>query len=128
MDNQNLGRVIGHEAEMAFGQRVPGERAIDILDRLCKGRGGSVEWEAVDLENLSQTQPEYLYYTDPSPKAALGMLMVEAFAPKGLADLPKYAGVLVSDVTRAQAKEAGEALDVWWSEVQRPFAKRYGFR
>ena len=59
----------------------------------------------------------------PHPKAALGMLMVEAFAPNGLADLDRYRPML-EDVD----PEAGEAADdAWWAEVCEPFRLRYEF-
>jgi len=129
MGNHDLGRSIGREAQICFERRQAGERAIDILDRICKGRGGDAEFEAEDPQNPGYQHPDYGNYTDPDPKAGLGMLMVEAFAPNGLKDLPKYDGVLgvPLNATSEQQKAADHSSDLWWAEVYRPFKERYGF-
>ena len=125
MGNHTIARVIGPQAEHAVTTRRPGESALAILDRLCQPwRDTDAEWSAVDPSNPSRVHPDYPEITSPHPHASLGMLMVEAFAPNGLADLPRYAPMLSTDATREARFEADEA---WWNEVGEPFKKRYEF-
>ena len=55
--------------------------------------------------------------------------MVEAFAPNGLADLPRYQYMVPQlrpdDVYDKSMDDA--ACDAWWSEVYTPFKQRYNF-
>lgn len=133
MGNHDLGRQIGTAVQVAYERRKPDEKAIDILDRFCKGRGGDAEWEAEDPNRPGHTHPEYDKYTDPLPKAGLGMLMIEAFAPNGLADLPKYEGVTGYLPTGDKEKDAElearaeTSCDLWYEEVCKPFNARYKF-
>jgi hypothetical protein len=123
MGNHTVGLVVGPQAELALKTRERGETALAILDRLCTPwRNTDAEWESADPANPTQVNPEYGHLTDPHPKAALGMLMVEAFAPNGLADLARYAPMLDAE---GQAEES--ACDAWWTEVYAPFNKRYDF-
>lgn len=123
MGNQAVGDAVGPQAEEALRARQPDETALGILDRLCSPwRNTDAEWESSDPANPSCVHPEFDKYTDPHPKAALGMLMVEAFAPNGLADLPRYEAMFDAD-------DPGEedACDAWWDEVYEPFKQRYAF-
>ncbi len=133
MGNHDLGRVIGTLVQIAYERRLRDEAALDILDRFCMGRGGDAEWEAEDPRRPGLSHPEILDYTDPHPAAGLGMLMVEAFAPNGLNDLPRYRGVMgykptgVSETDRELELASEIASDRWSEEVYRPFMERYGF-
>jgi hypothetical protein len=123
MGNHVAGRAVGHAAEIAIKARLQGETALALLDRVCKKyRGYDAEFEAEDPNNPGTVHPDYDSYTDPHPNAALGMLMVEAFAPNGLTDLPKYAAML-----NGEGDEEEAACDAWWQDVYEPFRKRYGF-
>lgn len=123
MGNHDAGLAIGLAAEAAVGNRKEGEAALSILDRICKPyRGCDAEFESRDPENPHNVHPEFDDFRFPHPKAALGMLMLEAFAPNGLADLPRYQPML---------GEPGEqeiaACDAWWDEVRDQFTTRYEF-
>lgn len=130
MGNHTIGRSIGLAAQEAVRNRMNNEAALSILDRLCAPfKGTDAEWEAFDPKNPGRIHPEFSNFTDPHPNAALGMLMVEAFAPNGLADLPRYQYMVPSlrsggdyDVDLDEA-----AVDAWWKEVYEPLKKRYGF-
>ncbi|MDR0274103.1 MAG: hypothetical protein LBI48_01945 [Burkholderiaceae bacterium] len=116
MGTHAIAKSVGLGAEYALKNRKPGQTALEILDMLCAPwRGCDAEWEAEDPQRPGYMHPEFYDYTDPHPKAALGMLMIEAFAPNGLADLPKY---------RTGTDEAEAA---WWAEVYEPFKQRYDF-
>jgi hypothetical protein len=124
MGNHAVGHSMQRLAEEAMRNRN-GESAMDILDRICSPyRGTDAEFESEDPDRPGYVHPEYGDATDPHPKAALGMLMVEAFAPNGLSDLPRYAP-MVDDSADAAAEET--ACDAWWAEVYDPFKARYGF-
>lgn len=131
MGNHKVGRSVGPLAEEAVRTRRPDETALDLLDRLCRPwRGSDAEWEAFDPAHPDRAHPEFGSYTDPHPNAALGVLMVEAFAPNGLADLVRYRYLVQSlrDVAIPYDEAQDLAtLDVWWSEVYEPFKQRYGF-
>lgn len=123
MGNHVAGRAIGLAAEHARLTRKPGDTAIELLDRVCaRYRGADAEFEAEDPNHPDQVHPDYDDYTDPHPGAALGMLMVEAFAPNGLQDLPRYAAML-----DGVGEEEEAAFDAWAAEVEDPFRRRYGF-
>lgn len=123
MGDHHIGTTMGRAAQHAVDTRKPGERALDILDRICTPyRGRDAEFESENPENTDQVHPEYDYFTDPHPKAALGMLMVEAFAPKGVASLDRYAGMGSDD-----PDEDEDASDRWFEEVYFPFKERYKF-
>lgn len=116
MGDHHVGNAIGREAQLAYERRLPGEKAIDILDRICKGRGCDAEFESSDPNHPNQVHPDFEDWRYPHPKAGLGMLMVEAFAPNGLADFPNY-----------QNMDDEDACDLWWEEIVEPFCKRYDF-
>lgn len=129
MGNHAAGQAIGLAAEHALSQREPGESALSILDRVCaKYRGYDAEFEAEDPSEPGCQHPEYMHYTDPHPNATLGMLLLEAFAPDGVADLPKYAAMLEgSDETEEGDARKEKATEAWWTEVYEPFRARFGF-
>jgi hypothetical protein len=123
MGNHAAGQAVGLAAEHALSVRLPGEGALAILDRVClKYQGSDAEFESEDPANPGASHPDYYSYTDPHPKAALGMLMVEAFAPNGLADLPTYAAMLDDAGDEEEA-----AYEKWEAEVEEPFRRRYRF-
>ncbi len=123
MGNHAVGNTVGPQAEVALRNRQPGETALDILDRLCEPwRGTDAEWESTDPSDPDSVHPEFLLWTDPHPKAALGLLMVEAFAPNGLADLGRYEAQFDADDPDEEA-----ACEAWWEEVYEPFKRRYNF-
>ena len=130
MGNHAVGNAVGPQAEDALRARQPGETALSILDRICnRWRNTDAEWESFDPENPDCVHPEFDSFTDPHPKAALGMLMVEAFAPNGLADLPRYQYMISElredDTYDESADDA--ATDAWWAEVYEPFKQRFNF-
>ncbi|MDR1849511.1 MAG: hypothetical protein LBQ75_05685 [Zoogloeaceae bacterium] len=130
MGNHTVGKAIGQLAEEAVRGRKPGEAALDILDRICKRWGNcDAAFDSVDPDNPSSYHPDYDDTRIPHPKAALGMLLVEAFAPNGLDDLHKYQYFAVCDSRSADYDEAKdtEALETWAAEIEAPFKKRYNF-
>jgi hypothetical protein len=111
--------------------RRPGDSALELLDLICAPhRGAHAQFEAWDSDDPGRAGHAFERYTDPHPEAWLGMLMVEAFAPRGLADLPRYRAMLDGPHSShlAPGAEAAEAAYLaWWSEVYVPFRTRYGF-
>lgn len=123
MGNHTVGLAIGRAAEAAVATRRPGETAISILDRICEPyRGTDAEFESEDPARNGYVHPEFDDYRDPHLKAALGMLLLEAFAPNGIADLPRYQPMITES---GPAEEV--ACDAWWEEIRAPFAARYEF-
>lgn len=129
MGNHAAGKAIGLAAELALSRRRPGETALALLDAACRGyHGADAEFEAEDPNNPGQVHPEFGDYRDPHPKAALGMLMLEAFAPNGVTDLARYAPMLGTDPLNDPDQAAQDAAyDLWAAEVDDPFSRRYGF-
>lgn len=124
MGNHTAGDAMGRAAQIAIAKREPGRTALTILDELCEPyRGCDAEFESSDPTRPGHVHPDFDSWCDPHPGAGLGMLMVEAFAPNGLADLPRYAPMLDSDDPAAE--EA--ACDAWFREIEEPFSKRYQF-
>lgn len=122
MGNHAAGQAMDRAAQQAVQTRKPGERAIEILDKICKPfRGADAEFESTNPENTDQVHPEFDDCRHPHPKAALGMLLLEAFAPNGLADLERYSPML------SDGPDADDACDLWWDEILEPFTNRYGF-
>ena len=122
MGNHAVGQAIDRAAQQAVLSRKPGERALDILDRMCTPfRGADAEFESTNPDNSDQVHPEFDDCRHPHPKAALGMLLIEAFAPNGLADLERYSPML------SDGPDADNACDLWWEEIREPFASRYEF-
>jgi hypothetical protein len=131
MGNHAIAKAVGPAAEAAVRMRAPGQSALEILDMLCAPwRGCDAEWEAEDPKRPGFCHPDFNYYTDPHPQAALGMLMVEAFAPNGIKDLPKYQH-MVPQLRPAGAPDDDdlefEAYEAWRKDVGEPFDRRYGF-
>ncbi len=123
MGNHSVGKAVGRMADEALRGRRDGESAIEILDRICTPyRNSDAEWDAADPADPTKTHPEFVAYTDPHARAALGMLMLEAFAPNGVADRERYAPMLDSDDPDEEV-----ACEAWWAEVYEPFKQRYGF-
>jgi hypothetical protein len=102
---------------MLIDRRKDGESALDILDLACNPwRGADAEFESTDPDNPSQVHPDYDdYRVLPSPMA---LLLVEAFAPNGLAELPRY---------ESEKPDDDAYGDAYWDEVIEPFEKRYRF-
>ncbi len=122
MGNHLVGQEIDRAAQRAVFARKAGESALDILDRICFPHSGSdAEFESTDPNDADRVHPEFDDCRHPHPHAALGMLMLEAFAPNGVSDLPRYAPML------EDCQEADDACAAWWAEVREPFRKRYGF-
>lgn len=123
MGDHYIGREMGLKAKLALVNRRPGETALDILDRICGPyRGRDAEFESESETVPGNVHEEYERYTDPHPEAALGMLMLEAFAPEGVASIDRYEGMGSDD-----PQEDEEAADRYFSEVYEPFRERYGF-
>jgi hypothetical protein len=123
MGDHHIGREMGLKAEAALAKRRPGATALDMLDRICEPhRGRDAEFESEDPRVPGNVHPEFDNYTDPHPKAALGMLMLEAFAPGGVAAMDRYDGMGSDDPDEDEA-----ATDRWFAEVYEPFRERYGF-
>jgi hypothetical protein len=115
MGNHAAGLAMGRMAEAVLKRRRPGESALDLLDEICGPyRGCDAEFEAAEKET-------YDSYTDPT--AALGRLMIEAFAPNGAADLDRYAAMFAAEDDEGE----DDPTEAWWDEVYGPFRKRYKF-
>jgi hypothetical protein len=119
MGNHAVGTAMGHAAQEAVRNRNSEETALAILDRICEPyRDSDAEFE------VDSSDHEFESYTEPHKNAALGMLMVEAFAPNGIADLPKY---IQMNNKRSTQGERNDAYDHWSQEVYDPFKARYDF-
>lgn len=133
MGNHTAGVLIATFAQAYGARRKPAETALEILDqaiaqaKLASGFSPDVEFEATHPTDMGVTHPIIGRWDDPHPLAPLGMLMVEAFAPNGLRDLPRYwfANGVQEDYPDGD-RLAEEATDAWWLEVREPFRKRYG--
>lgn len=125
MGNHTAGLAMGKAAEQAIANRRPSEAALSILDRICEPyRGCDAEFESEDSGTPGKVHPEFDDFREPHPAAALGMLMLEAFAPNGVSDLERYRPMLDG----SGGEEAEEkACDAWWDEVNNPFKARYDF-
>jgi hypothetical protein len=125
------GRTMGWMAHELVVLRRPGDSALEILDLICAPyRDTHAQFEAWHSDLPGRMGDAFERYTDPHPAAWLGMLMVEAFAPHGLADLPRYRAM--TEARRgARLAPGGAAAETaylaWWSEVYVPFRMRYGF-
>ena len=117
MGNHDAGRSMGRMAESLIKRRLPSDKAIDLLDEICRPYSGcDAEFEAEDPNKPGHIHPDFTFYTDPEPGAALGMLMVEAFAPNGL-----------EDISNCSVIEENNADEFWRTKVYEPFQKRYKF-
>lgn len=123
MGDHYSGGAIGRLAIEAERGRRSDETALNILDRICERyRGSDAEFEAEDPDRPGCTDPVCNDYRDPHPDrpvAALGRLMIEAFAPNGLTDLPRYQTTYEDD--------SEDGIEAHWEEVIFPFRKRYDF-
>ncbi|TBR77016.1 MAG: hypothetical protein EPN64_04655 [Burkholderiaceae bacterium] len=121
MGNHTAGNAMGKQAQALLSNRPQGMTAIELLDLICTPyRGCDAEFESEDPEHRGFVHPEFGDWRDPHPQAALGMLMLEAFAPNGVSDQPRYAAGF--DERNDEA-----ALDAWYAEVEVPFRQRYRF-
>lgn len=112
MGDPELGRAIAQAADAARRDRQPGERAIQILDRICQPHERSApDFRAVDPDHPDRPHPKLTSYCDPHPDAALGMLIVEAFAPTCMPTLADHQ----------------RSPDSHWRGVVRKFYVRYKF-
>lgn len=128
MGNHVAGQAIEKAATILVARRKPGETALALLDQACKGHHNTdAEFESTDPDELSQVHPEYANSTDPHPKAPLGMLLLEAFAPNGVADQARYAPMLGSEDPDDDGEAEDAAYELWRTEVYEPFKARYGF-
>lgn len=127
MGNHDAGLAMGLAANEAVRNRKSGETALSILDRICNPyRGCDAEFESQNPENPHEVHPEFDSFCDPHPKASLGMLMLEAFAPNGVGDLPRYQ-YMVSKCEPFDREKDEIACDAWWAEVYDKFNARYEF-
>ena len=118
-----VGQAIERAAIEAVARRRPAESALAILDRICgPWRNRDAEFESTDPNDPDCVHPEFDQSTHPHPNAALGMLLIEAFAPNGMADLNRYRPML-----DGEGEAEKEACDAWWDEIYIPFGERYGF-
>lgn len=123
MGNHTAGNAMGKTAQAMLANRPQGMTALAILDVICEPyRGCDAEFESSHPTKRDEVHPDFSDWCDPHPGAALGMLMLEAFAPNGVADLPRYAPML-----EGGDEAADEACDAWYAEVGTPFAERFGF-
>ncbi len=124
MGNNTAGQSMAAAAEEAVRSRPQRSdvTALALLDKICEPyRGSDPNFAAVDPKRPGRTHPDFPDYRRPHRGAALGMLMLEAFAPNGLADFKKYQ-------LRADFSERDEmAADAWWDDVGKPFRARYDF-
>ena len=126
MGNHTAGHLINEYATLLDAQRQPGQSALDILDKAVAraktspGFSPDVEFESADPDHPDRVHPDFDQWTDPHQKAVLGMLLIEAFAPNGLADLPRYEPMLDADDPNEEM-----ACDAWRDEICRPFTARY---
>lgn len=112
MGDPELGRSIALAADAACRHRQPGERAIQILDRICQPHERSApDFRAVDPHYPGRPHPKLTSYCDPHPDAALGMLMIKAFAPTCMPTLADHQ----------------RSPDSHWRGVVRKFYVRYRF-
>jgi hypothetical protein len=113
--NHAAGIEMGLDAEIKSKSRVRTDSALELLDAICE------PYKNFDVE-FEYANEHFNYLTDPHPYAALGMLIVEAFAPNGLNDLDRYS-LMISSTTADSAL----AEQRWNIEVYKPFKNRYGF-
>jgi len=131
MNDRAVGRRMGWMAHELIVLRKPDDTALAILDLICAPyRNTHAQFDAWSSDLPGRMGEAFMRYTDPHPDAWLGLLMVEAFAPHGLADLPRYRPML--DAARGERLAPGGAAAeaaylAWWSEVYVPFRTRYGF-
>lgn len=108
MGNHAVGEAMSQMAENLITRRRDGEAALAMLDTIC--------------EPYRNTDAEFSYSIDPHAETALGVLLVEAFAPNGADDLERYMPMLDDTHPRHDA-----ASDDWHREIYEPFIARYGF-
>ena len=123
MGNHTAGTAMGKAAELALRMRTT-QTAAELLDMICEPyRGCDAEFEAEDPSKPGYIHPDCPNYRHPHEKMALGMLMLEAFAPHGVEDLARYRSAMDS-VDDALCEQA---YDDWWAEVCDPFREKYDF-
>ena len=99
MGNHTAGTAMAKAAEIALRLRRPEDKALELLDLICE------HWRGCDAEF-----DDYAFL-DGIESPALALLILEAFAPNGLADIAKYS----SDE------------DAFYEEVYSKFSERYAF-
>lgn len=100
--------------------------ALAILDRICGPfRGYEAEFDAESANKVGFHHPDFDDDRDPHQSSALGMLMIEAFAPNGCADLARYSPMLNKSGAPEAILAADAAGDLWYDEVCNPFSTRY---
>lgn len=116
MGNHYAGNAMGKQAQHLFTNRPAGSTALQLLDIICEPyRGCDAEFESEDPARPGHVHPEFPDWRFPHPNAGLGMLILEAFAPNGLADRERYDA------------DDDESQDAWWDDLIVPFRKRYDF-
>lgn len=101
MGNHSAATAMIQTALAVNTRRTEGDTALAILDLACK------PYTNCDAEFDGR---EY-------PGEPFGDILIEAFAPHGLADKDRY----LQDIDRE-----GES-ETWWKEVKEPFKARYTF-
>jgi hypothetical protein len=124
MGNHTAGKAMGRAAELVIARRLPTDTAVSLLDIICGPyRGCDAEFEAEDPARPGFTHPSCHDFRYPHKDMALGLLMLEAFAPNGIADLDRYRSAMDS----ADDNVSEQADEDWWNEVCDPFRNRYNF-
>jgi len=134
------GRAIGLAAEKAVRDRKGGESAFDILDRICRPYEGEMVHTAdFWMPQHDRERRGYNSYSDPHPNAALGMLMLEAFAKNGVRSITRYKLMmeyisLSNDQSIEGRQRSDELIEdaedneaLWKQEIFQPFFERYKF-
>ena len=97
-------------AEIALKLRRPEHKALELLDLICE------HWRGCDAEF-----DDYAFL-DGIESPALALLILEAFAPNGLADLAKY-----SSYDDEDDEDDTDDEDAFYKEVYSQFSERYAF-
>lgn len=132
MGNHTAGRLIADYAAMLVQTRGPDQSALDVLDaavakaKANPGFSPDAEFESQDPNDPTSTHPEFIMDTDPHPSSPLGMLMLEAFAPNGTADVERYRPMLEGTPDGEEDEAEETACERFWEEVKDPFRARYG--
>ena len=99
-------------AEIALKLRRPEHKALELLDLICE------HWRGCDAEF-----DDYAFL-DGIESPALALLILEAFAPNGLADLARYSS---DDEDGEDGEDDEDDEDAFYEEVYSKFKERYAF-
>lgn len=127
MGNHTAGELANTNVLIALANRKADEPALSVLDRAMEktkaasGFSPDAEFEAADPNNPGHVHPDFHDYRYPHEKNPMGLLLVEAFAPNGLADLDRY--INPDDLDDDQEEELTDRI---WDEIITPFSDRYG--